>query len=80
MDVSTSAQATLGGMAANNSCGSRSLRYGVSVDNVLEIEAVLANGETARFGEVGANLGEAASGTVTDLVRTVRGIARARGR
>ncbi len=75
VDISTSSRATLGGMTANNSCGSRSLRYGVSVDNVLEIEAVLANGETARFGEVGANLGEARSGTVADLVRTVRGIA-----
>ena len=28
VDVSTSAQATLGGMAGNNSCGSRSIRYG----------------------------------------------------
>src|SRR6185503_17077962 len=27
VDVSTSAQATIGGMAANNSCGARSLRY-----------------------------------------------------
>ena len=75
VDVSTSSRATLGGMTANNSCGSRSLRYGVSVDNVLEIEAVLANGETARFGEVGANLGEAVGGAYADLVRTVRGIA-----
>jgi FAD/FMN-containing dehydrogenase len=28
VDVSTSAQATLGGMAGNNSCGSRSIAYG----------------------------------------------------
>src|SRR5699024_3816190 len=75
VDVSTSSRATLGGMTANNSCGSRSLRYGVSVDNVLEIEAVLANGETVRFGEVGANLEEAGSGLYADLVRSVRAIA-----
>src|SRR6267154_1683061 len=35
VDVSTSAQATLGGMAGNNSCGSRSIRYGNMVHNVL---------------------------------------------
>src|ERR1044071_986970 len=35
VDVSTSAQATIGGMTANNSCGARSLRYGNMVHNVL---------------------------------------------
>ena len=75
VDVSTSSRATLGGMAANNSCGSRSLRYGVSVDNVLAIEAVLADGETVRFGEVGPNLQEVASTRLADLVRGVREIA-----
>jgi FAD/FMN-containing dehydrogenase len=34
VDVSTSAQATLGGMAGNNSCGSRSIAYGNMVHNV----------------------------------------------
>jgi FAD/FMN-containing dehydrogenase/Fe-S oxidoreductase len=54
VDVSTSAQATLGGMAANNSCGARSLRYGNMVHNVLEADAWLATGETLRFGPVAA--------------------------
>src|SRR5690606_30745852 len=35
VDVATSAQATLGGMAGNNSCGSRSIAYGNMVHNVL---------------------------------------------
>src|SRR6185312_2560385 len=35
VDVSTAAQATIGGMAGNNSCGSRSIRYGNMVHNVL---------------------------------------------
>ena len=39
VDVSTSAQATLGGMAGNNSCGSRSIAYGNMVHNVLAIDA-----------------------------------------
>ncbi len=50
VDVSTSAQCTLGGMAGNNSCGSRSIRYGNMVHNVVSIDALLASGERARFG------------------------------
>ncbi len=49
VDVSTSAQATLGGMAGNNSCGSRSIRYGNMVHNVLGIEAWLPSGEAFWF-------------------------------
>lgn len=49
VDVSTSAQCTLGGMAGNNSCGSRSIRYGNMVHNVAAIDAVLADGTRARF-------------------------------
>jgi FAD/FMN-containing dehydrogenase/Fe-S oxidoreductase len=54
VDVSTSAQATIGGMAGNNSCGARSLRYGNMVHNVLATEAWLPTGETLSFGEVPA--------------------------
>ena len=50
VDVSTSAQATLGGMAGNNSCGSRSIRYGNMVHNVLAIQAWLPSGECYWFG------------------------------
>ena len=50
VDVSTSAQATLGGMAGNNSCGSRSIAYGNMVHNVLAIDAMLSDGTEARFG------------------------------
>ncbi len=50
VDVSTSAQATLGGMAGNNSCGSRSIAYGNMVHNVLAIDAVTASGDRWRFG------------------------------
>ena len=52
VDVSTSAQATLGGMAGNNSCGSRSIAYGNMVHNVLAIDALLASGERYRFGRM----------------------------
>jgi FAD/FMN-containing dehydrogenase/Fe-S oxidoreductase len=49
VDVSTSAQCTLGGMAGNNSCGSRSLAYGNMVHNVVALDARLADGTVARF-------------------------------
>ena len=52
VDVSTSAQATLGGMAGNNSCGSRSIAYGNMVHNVLAIDAVTAEGKRWRFGSM----------------------------
>jgi len=60
VDVSTASRATIGGMAGNNSCGTRSIRYGIMRDNVLAIDAILADGSEARFGEVGHNLASAA--------------------
>ena len=56
VDVSTSSRATIGGMAGNNSCGTRSIRYGIMRDNVIAIDAILADGSEARFAEVGHNL------------------------
>ncbi len=49
VDISTSSRATLGGMTANNSCGSRSIRYGMMRDNVGAVDALLADGTAARF-------------------------------
>ena len=59
VDVSTSAQATLGGMAGNNSCGSRSIAYGNMVHNVLAIDAVTSNGDRWRFGPLNDRAGPA---------------------
>ena len=56
VDISTSSRATLGGMAANNACGARSIRYGIMVDNLLAIDALLADGEPVHFAEVPGNL------------------------
>ena len=53
VDVSTSAQATIGGMAGNNSCGARSIRYGNMVHNVAAIDACLADGSRLHLGPVG---------------------------
>lgn len=56
VDVSTASRATIGGMAGNNSCGGRSLRYGTMRDNTLAMDAALADGGLLHFGEVPRDL------------------------
>jgi len=51
-DTSTANRATLGGMIGNNSGGSHSIVYGLTVDHVLEVTAILADGSRAVFGRV----------------------------
>jgi FAD/FMN-containing dehydrogenase/Fe-S oxidoreductase len=51
-DTSTSNRATLGGMLGNNSGGSHSIAYGLTVDHVVEITALLADGTRVVFGDV----------------------------
>jgi FAD/FMN-containing dehydrogenase/Fe-S oxidoreductase len=51
-DTSTSNRATLGGMLGNNSGGSHSIAYGLTVEHVLELDALLADGTRVRFGTV----------------------------
>ncbi len=43
-DTSTSNRATLGGMIGNNSAGAHSLTYGKTLDHVLELTVLLADG------------------------------------
>src|SRR5438046_1713639 len=76
VDVSTSAQATLGGMAGNNSCGSRSIRYGNMVHNVLGIDALLADGSEHHFGVVPADVSRlSGDARYVELAKKVRAIA-----
>ncbi len=56
VDVSTGSRATIGGMAGNNSCGARSIKYGTMRDNVLAIDALMADGEAMRFEATGTGL------------------------
>jgi FAD/FMN-containing dehydrogenase/Fe-S oxidoreductase len=74
VDVSTSAQATLGGMAGNNSCGSRSIRYGNMVHNVRGVDALLADGSEFHFG--GSDLVAAAPLAYRELVAKVHAVVR----
>jgi FAD/FMN-containing dehydrogenase/Fe-S oxidoreductase len=46
-DTSTSNRATVGGMVGNNSAGSGSVVYGMTIDHVQALEVVLSDGSTA---------------------------------
>jgi FAD/FMN-containing dehydrogenase/Fe-S oxidoreductase len=61
VDISTASRATIGGMVGNNACGARSLRYGNTRENVLSIDAVMADGMVAHYGPVAPDLSDLAS-------------------
>nr|MDQ6937956.1 FAD-binding oxidoreductase [Actinomycetota bacterium] len=81
-DPSTHARCTLGGMIANNACGSRALAYGKTADNVHALDVLTADGTefTARrygrdgFPAVGPEAGLV--GRLADLVEAWRGVIR----
>ena len=55
-DTSTSNRATIGGMVGNNSAGSGSVRYGMTIDHVRALDVVLSDGSPAtRFEPVDAD-------------------------
>jgi FAD/FMN-containing dehydrogenase/Fe-S oxidoreductase len=81
VDPSTASRATIGGMTANNSCGSRSLRYGNMVHNVRGVDALLADGTAAWFGQVPGNFADDSHGKAMperyrELVRRMRALHR----
>lgn len=51
-NTSTTSRCMLGGMLGNNSSGTTSIRYGVTRDKVLEVEAILADGSEVVFGHL----------------------------
>jgi FAD/FMN-containing dehydrogenase len=76
-DVSTSDRATIGGMVANDSAGTRSLKYGKTIDQVIAMTVLLADGTVAELraldaAELAAKL--AAPGVEGDAYRTVHRI------
>jgi len=77
VDPSTHARCTIGGMAGNNSCGSKSIRYGLMADNVRAIDAILADGTRHRFGPVPDNIGAGIPAHVADLVQRLRALGAA---
>ena len=71
VDVSTSAQATLGGMAGNNSCGSRSIAYGNMVHNVLGAQVWTSSSQLLQLGPYASSRGQARE--LGDYVRSLAG-------
>ena len=59
-DPSTSNRGTVGGAIGNNSCGAHSIIWGKTVDNVIELDVILADGSTAALGPLSE---EALTGT-----------------
>jgi FAD/FMN-containing dehydrogenase/Fe-S oxidoreductase len=51
-ETATSNRANIGGMVGNNSAGARSLVYGKTVENTLEVRTVLSDGTQVTFGPV----------------------------
>jgi FAD/FMN-containing dehydrogenase/Fe-S oxidoreductase len=68
VDISTASRATIGGMVGNNSCGARSLRYGNTRENVISIDALLADGTRAHFGRIGDGKTNVPEALVHDLL------------
>src|SRR5439155_13429896 len=54
-DTSTSNRATIGGMCGNNSAGSHSIAYGKTLDHVIELRCLLADGSEVVLRDVGAD-------------------------
>ena len=52
-NTSTSSYCMMGGMVGNNSSGTTSIRYGVTRDQIIELETVLSDGSKAIFKEIG---------------------------
>ena len=49
-DPASGNRAAIGGMIATNAAGMRSIRYGMTIDHVLELDVILASGEVLTFG------------------------------
>ena len=55
-DPSTSNRSNVGGALGNNSCGAHSIMWGKTVDNVVDMDVILSNGDTATFQQIDGNV------------------------
>ncbi|HEX7927710.1 MAG TPA: FAD-linked oxidase C-terminal domain-containing protein [bacterium] len=79
-DTSTSNRATIGGMTGNNSCGSRSIVYGKTIDHIQSIDALLSDGTPVTFGpldDAGLAAKQKAPGLEGSIYRNILRIADA---
>lgn len=73
-DVATSRHATLGGMIGNNSAGARSVRYGMTADNVESIEAIVIDAQGMTHGLWFGPGGAARDARVREITQRVIGV------
>ncbi|MFR9723792.1 FAD-binding and (Fe-S)-binding domain-containing protein [Streptomyces sp. MS19] len=67
-DPSTHSRCTVGGMIGNNACGSHSVAWGTTADNVRALEVLTYRGESARLERGGARVPEGLRRGVDALV------------
>lgn len=75
-DTSTSNRATIGGMIGNNSSGAHSLTYGKTLDHVLELSVLLADGSEVVLKDLSAETVESKSRADTIEGRAYREVFR----
>lgn len=78
-DTSTTSRCMIGGMVGNNSCGSNSIRYGTTRDNLVSLDVIFTDGERREIGEQdeaswAASLG--APGVYGEAMRRVDSVVR----
>lgn len=54
-DPSTHSRCTVGGMVANNACGSHSVAFGTAAENLIDVTIMLADGREVTFSEGGCS-------------------------
>lgn len=54
-DPSTHSRCTVGGMVANNACGSHSVAFGTAAENLVDVTIMLADGREVTFSEGGCD-------------------------
>lgn len=67
-DPSTHSRCTVGGMVANNACGSHSVAWGTAAENLVDVTLLLADGRTVTLSKGGAS--------DPDIDQALRGLVR----
>jgi len=78
-DTSTTSRCMIGGMIGNNSCGSNSIYYGTTRDNLISLDTVFTDGTRKTVGDFTAEAWSAAlkeDGVFGEAVRTIDRIVR----
>ncbi|GAB3451062.1 FAD-binding and (Fe-S)-binding domain-containing protein [Actinophytocola sediminis] len=70
-DTSTSNRATIGGMIGNNSAGSGSVRYGMTIDHVRELDVVLSDASRTTLGATEPSTSDTLAGRIPEQLRRI---------